>query len=192
MLSQFPQWLLLHHFLLLGLAVVELKNFGLFNFQIMSGMKLLLFNCLFLGLLFGVTWWWWRQFFGLFVIFLLPNVVVTATTAATFLFDWILYWLILFQFTLIRFNLMRRFWLTFFLNCRDRIVGADNLWREVWWANALFTIYHILECTSYLILLGKCTWMYFWCTRVIDHRIAVFLWMSRILVVLLFVLGSRI
>jgi hypothetical protein len=55
MLSQFPQWLLLHHFLLLGLAVVELKNFGLFNFQIMSGMKLLLFNCLFLGLLFGVT-----------------------------------------------------------------------------------------------------------------------------------------
>ncbi len=55
MLSQFPQWLLLHHFMLLGLAVVELKNIGFFNFQISFGMKLLLFNCLFLGLLFGVT-----------------------------------------------------------------------------------------------------------------------------------------
>jgi hypothetical protein len=55
MLSQFPQWLLLHHFLLLGLAVVELNNFAFFNFQIMFGVKLLLFNYLFLGLLFGVT-----------------------------------------------------------------------------------------------------------------------------------------
>ena len=55
MLSQFPQCLLLHQFLLLGLAVVELNNFAHFNFQIMFGMKLLLFNCLFLGLFFGVT-----------------------------------------------------------------------------------------------------------------------------------------
>ena len=55
MLSQFPQWLLLHHFMLLGLAVVKLNNFGFFNFQIMFGVKLLLFNYLFLGLLFGVT-----------------------------------------------------------------------------------------------------------------------------------------
>jgi len=192
MLSQFPQWLLLYHFLLIGLAVVKLNNFAHFNFQIMFGMKLLLFYYLFLGLLFGVTWWWWRQFFRLFVIILLPNVVVTATTAATFLFDWILYWLILFQFTLIRFDLQRRFWLTFFLNCRYGIVGADNLWREVWWANALFTIYYILECISYLILLGKRSWMYFRCARVIDHRIPVFLLMCRTIVVLILVLGCRI
>lgn len=34
--------------------------------------------------------------------------------------------------------------------------------------------------------------MYFWCSTVIDCRIAVLLWMSRNLIVLILVLGSRI
>ena len=55
MLSQFPQWLLLHQFLLLRLDVVKLNNFGFFKFLTMFGMKLLLFYYLFLGLLFRVT-----------------------------------------------------------------------------------------------------------------------------------------
>jgi hypothetical protein len=41
-------------------------------------------------------------------------------------------------------------------------------------------------------LFGKRSWMYFRCARVINHRIAVFLLMSRTIVVLILVLGSRI
>jgi hypothetical protein len=87
---------------------------------------------------------------------------------------------------------MRRFWYSFFLNSRHRIIGTDNLRREIWWAYTFFAINHILECISNLILLDQSTWVYFRYATVIDCRIAVLLWMSRNLIVLILVLGSRI